>query len=221
MFVTAELMHDLKMPLQLICSCAQMVQCQLKGREPEAERYIGMLMENAMEMQRMLLNVVDFERLNNGMVQLVALPGNMTSCVKEICRRVLPMAENAGIRLTWDVPEDSIGMLFDAEKIHRILLNLLSNAVRFTPQGGEIQVRLLQMERSVRIVVSDNGCGIAPEVLEHIFERGVSKGGTGYGLFIALEFARLHGGTLTVRSEVGAGTTFFLDLPKKPEFYQS
>ena len=104
-------------------------------------------------------------------------------------------------------------MALDEDMLSRVLLNLISNALRFTPRGGQVRVSWQAMGDFAEICVADDGAGIAPERLPYVFLRGESDGGHGYGLPIALRLARAMGGDLTVRSQRGQGSAFTLRLP--------
>ena len=108
----------------------------------------------------------------------------------------------------------------DERKVRQVVLNLLSNAIKFTPEGGRIEVRAVRADGSVEVSVTDTGVGIAPEDQEAVFEEfrqvgtsAAKQEGTGLGLSLCRKFVELHGGTIWVRSAVGAGSTFTFRLP--------
>ena len=113
----------------------------------------------------------------------------------------------------------------DAEKLRRVITNLVSNAIKYTPEGGQVYVDVRQMNGHVRLSVRDTGVGIPADQLPHIFERfrrvrrsgGGDAVGTGLGLAIVQEFAQAHGGRIEVESEEGVGSTFTVTLPVKHE----
>jgi len=107
----------------------------------------------------------------------------------------------------------SLRMALDEDMLCRVLLNLISNALRFTPRGGEVRVTWRALGDSVEICVSDDGAGIPPERIPYIFLRGESDGGHGHGLPIALRLARAMGGDLSAASQRGQGSAFTLRLP--------
>ena len=134
--------------------------------------------------------------------------------------KFLPMAEKAGIRLEADFPPQIPQAHADIGLIERALSNLLDNALRYTPAGGRVTVRLIQQQRKIMVQVSDTGCGIAREELPLIFDRfyRVEKsrtrttGGAGLGLAITQKILEIHQSRITVESEVGEGTTFTFSL---------
>ena len=133
-------------------------------------------------------------------------------------------ATKHGIKLDVMIDERLGDYFGDERKIKQILLNLLSNALKFTPEGGQISINARQLNGSVQISVTDTGIGIAPEDQARIFEEFRQVGGdhthksegTGLGLTLAKKFVELHGGTIWVESDVGKGSTFTFTLPQKP-----
>ena len=117
------------------------------------------------------------------------------------------------MRLDWRGNVAALRMALDEDMLSRVLLNLISNALRFTPRGGEVRVSWRAMGDFVEICVSDDGAGIAPERLPYVFLRGESDGGHGSGLPIALRLARARGGDLTAQSQSDRGSAFTLRLP--------
>lgn len=206
----AELMHDLRMPLQLMMSCAQLLELEL-GENKRAHGYVEMLLGSAMEMQKMLAGALEQLRPEGGPAQFTA--GELVGRTWETCARCQLYAQRKGIQLSFCANTDHLAMALDEEKYGRILMNLISNALKFTPEGGEARVQLRALGDCVEVDVTDNGCGIPLERLDAIFDLHETDGGYGYGLYIAREYARQMGGALTVRSEPGQGSTFTLRLP--------
>ena len=199
-------LHDLKAPLQGIFCCIQLMQSRLRGEESGISRYMDMLTENALDMERLLRNAFDAEHLREGTSKCVMRRGDAAQTVRSVCRQYMPIAERQGIDFAWNLPENAYAV-FDEDKIRRILQNLLINAMRFTPCGGRVRVNM-RVDENICIFVSDTGCGIAESEREKIFDEGYTHGGEGMGLYIARAFARLHGGDVTVRSNLGQGSCF-------------
>ena len=206
----AELMHDLRMPLQLMMSCAQLLELEL-GENKRAHGYVEMLLGSAMEMQRMLAGALEQLRPESGLARFTA--SELVGRTWETCARCQLYAQRKGIQLTFRANADHLELALDEEKYGRILMNLISNALKFTPEGGEVRVCLRAMGDFVEVDVTDNGCGIASDRLNAIFQLHETDGGYGYGLYIAQEYAQQMGGALTVRSEPRLGSTFTLRLP--------
>ena len=205
-----ELLHDLRMPLQVMVSCAQLLEDEV-GENQRARGYVELLLGSAAEMQKMLSGAMETQRCDTRELRLVR--SNLVVKTWEICARCRLYAERKGVLLSFHANTDQLEMALDEEKYARILLNLLSNAIRFTAEGGEIRVAVTAMGDRVEVSVTDEGSGIAPERLDSVFELHETDGGYGYGLYIARNFARMMGGALWARSEQGCGSCFTLRLP--------
>ena len=206
----AELMHDLRMPLQLMVSCAQLLEMEL-GENDRAKDYVRMLLGNAMEMQRMLTGEMERRRPESGEVRFVR--SDLVHRTWEIYTRCQLYAARKGIRLSFHANADHLALALDEEKYSRILLNLVSNALKFTPEGGCVKIVVRALGDFAEVDVTDNGCGIPAERQQAIFRLHETEDGYGYGLYIAREYARQMDGTLSVQSVPGAGSSFKLRLP--------
>lgn len=210
---SVDLAHDLRMPLQLIISSAQMLKLSREDPTLDADAYADILMQSAEHMRRMLDGALESCGRVSRQEHTRPVNADLALCVRQLCLRCRPFAEQAGVRLNWRGNVASLRMALDEEMLSRVLLNLISNALRFTPRGGEVRVEWRAMGDFVEICVSDDGAGIAPERLPYVFLRGESEGGHGYGLPIALRLTRIMGGDLTVQSQRGRGSAFTLRLP--------
>lgn len=138
--------------------------------------------------------------------------------------QVRPLADAKGISVKLQGP-GRLTLMGDQDQLIRLFLNLLDNAVKYTPQGGEVSVTIARDGTNAAIAVKDTGPGIGPEHIPHIFERfyrvdkarSRSEGGSGLGLAIAKHIVQLHGGSIKVESELGRGSTFIVELPLGPE----
>lgn len=205
-----DLMHDLRMPLQLITGCAQLLEEELSDN-PRARDYLDMLMRSANQMQHMLAG--ELERLRPEAGETHWTRSDLVARVWEIFVRCRLYAERKGIKLTFHANTDRLPMALDDEKLSRILLNLLSNALKFTPPGGCVRLEVRALGDTAEVEVSDNGCGMDEHRLRALFTPGTTDFGHGYGLTIARTFATQLDGLLTARSKPGAGSTFVLRLP--------
>lgn len=206
----AELMHDLRMPLQLMMSCAQLLEMEVSENE-RAKGYVQMLLGNAKEMQRMLAGSMEGLRPEAGGAKFVR--SDLVHRTWEIYTRCQLYAGRKNIKLGFHANCDRLAMALDEEKYNRILLNLVSNALKFTPEGGKVSVCVRALGDFAEVEVRDNGCGIPPERLEHIFELHETDDGYGYGLYIARAYAKQLDGTLNAVSAPGEGSAFTLRLP--------
>jgi len=206
----AELVHDLRAPLQLMMSCAQLLEMEV-GENDRAKSYVQMLLGNVMEMQKMLTGTMERLRPESGGLKFVR--SDLVLRTWDVYTRCQLYAGRKGIKLSFHSNCDRLELALDEEKYGRILSNLVSNALKFTPEGGAVRMTVRALGDFVEVDVSDNGCGIAHERLERIFDLHETDGGYGYGLYIAREFARRMGGSLDVCSVPGEGSTFTLRLP--------
>ena len=213
MATNVELAHDLRMPLQLIWSSAQMLRLSARDRTVDAGAYLDMLMESVEQMRRMLDGALEDGRPSGLVDRPRMVNADLVQCVRGLCRRCRPYADQAGVRLYCRGNVASLVMAFDEDMLSRILLNLISNALRFTPGGGRVRVGWRAMGDFVEVRVSDTGAGISPERLPYVFLRGETDGGHGYGLPICQRLARAMGGELSVRSATGEGSVFTLRIP--------
>ena len=144
----------------------------------------------------------------------------LAELTQDVVLKLRPGADSSGVLLRTQVSGEIPLVSADTAMIERVLTNLIENALRFTPPGGQVSVSLAAEGAAVRVSVADNGAGIAPADLPHVFDRfysadrsrARSDGGTGLGLAIARQIVELHGGALEVESSVGAGTRFCFEL---------
>jgi signal transduction histidine kinase/CheY-like chemotaxis protein len=218
--------HELRTPLNLIVGYSEMMLTSpgSYGDIPLPRTYRGDLDAIHRAAQHLLAltdDVLDLARVDVGHLGLAREPVNLAQIIQEAVDLVKDYIEAKGLRVSLDLPDDSPVLLLDRLRIRQVLLNLLSNAARFTEQGViTIEVRL--RERDVLVRVSDTGPGIPPEELPHVFDQFVTHGqpqdgwhsGTGLGLPISKYFVELHHGTMGVESTVGSGTTFWFTLPR-------
>ncbi len=177
--------------------------------------------DNATRQAKLVEDLLDFSRIVAGRLMLDRQHVSIRDVLRAVCETVLPVAAAQGVDLRYsDVPEAAV--LGDLRRLEQIFLNLLSNALKFTPAGGVVQLSVSVQGSGVEIRVSDTGVGIDPEFLPHVFERfrqaepsaSRTHEGVGLGLSIAKQLVEAHGGTIAVFSDGhGRGTTFVVTLP--------
>lgn len=213
------LSHEFRTPISLILAP---VETLLSGPgEPSPQ--ISAIRRNAKRLLHLVDQLLDFRNLQHQERTLSLKRGDIVAALKEASDSFYDLAKRKQIHFTCDSPLATLPMDFDAEKIERILFNLLSNAFKFTPRGGQVDVQLIHHEResSVSLIVRDTGVGIPSGSQEKIFDRffqdqsdtTVLNQGSGIGLSIVREFVELHGGSVSVRSQPGQGATFSVVLP--------
>lgn len=215
--------HELRSPLTLILGPLESI---LSGSAPPDPRPLLEAMEaNARRLLRQVNTLLDFAKLDAGRLKCNYEYANIGTLLEELVMAAKPQAEKRQIDLRVEGTKDFPGSIFDPDKVETIAANLLSNAVKFTPDGGRITIKVFCDDQSVWFDVEDTGAGIPEDQLEAVFERfrqvddGLSRraSGTGLGLAMVQELSKLHGGTVTVKSKIGAGTTFTVTLPRTPE----
>lgn len=169
-------------------------------------------------MNRLIGDLLDVASIEAGKLTVEPRPEDAIRLVRETVEAFQPAASAKGLSLDSDVARDSLLARFDHERILQVLANLLSNALKFTPEGGRVSIRVEPVGEEVRFSVVDTGMGIAEDKLERIFERfwqvhEGDKRGLGLGLYISRCIVEAHGGRIWAESQPGAGSTFFFTLP--------
>ena len=214
--------HELRTPLTLIADPVEMLledSC-IKGKSREL---LKMVQRNALALQQLVSNILDFRKIQNGKMELKLYRFDIVKTLTMWVGDFQLTAERKQIRLHLDVDDlkGSHEMIADQEKISRIVFNLLSNALKYTPAGGEIFVSLKDEGANLRLDVRDTGKGISQDEADKIFERFFqAKGaasGTGIGLALVKSFVELHHGEARVESEPGKGSDFIVVIPREQE----
>ena len=182
--------------------------------------YLGDILESGQHLLSLINDILDLSKIEAGRMELEPTDFDLPSAIENTLTLVRERAQRRGITLGRTVDE-RLGMIrADERKVKQVLLNLLSNALKFTPEGGRIDVRAAVRDGTVEISVTDTGVGIAPEDQDSVFEEFRQVGtaakkveGTGLGLAISRKFIELHGGRIWVESQVGKGSTFAFTLP--------
>ncbi|SEP45526.1 hybrid sensor histidine kinase/response regulator transcription factor [Niastella yeongjuensis] len=211
--------HEFRTPLSLIMAPVEKLLNQ--SREGEQKKQYQLIYRNARRLLALVNQLLDFRKLEMRELRLYPSMGDIVSFVKEISCSFTDMAGAKHIQFNFTTGIDSLQISFDPDKLERILFNLLSNAFKFTPEHGSVQVQVAQEAQFVSITVKDSGIGIPYEDQYKIFERffqhdvpgSILNQGSGIGLAISKEFVRLHQGTISVTSEPGSGTCFTVLLP--------
>lgn len=214
--------HELRTPLTLIADPVEMLldDRSIKGRSREL---LQMVQRNALSLQQLVGSILDFRKIQNGKMELSLSRFDLPEALQQWTGDFAMTAQRKKIHLHLDTthfssPSDIVA---DKEKLARIVFNLLSNALKYTPAGGFIHVSLADEGERLRIEVKDSGKGIDKEELTKVFERFFqAKGaasGTGIGLALVKSFVELHHGEVRVESEPGKGTCFIVLLPRQQE----
>lgn len=209
--------HDLRTPLTLILSPLQLL---LDEVEPgSVHRKLEVIHVHALQLLGQINSLLDFRKLDVGAETLHRTQGDMVSFVREVCGTFQEYASEHGFLFNFMCEKEYIHTSFDPEKIRKVINNLLSNAFKYTPDKGEINIHLYQEDDHVCIGIADNGAGITDRDKKHIFERFYQvaqtqeKTGSGIGLHIAYEYVQMHGGSITVTDNYPRGSIFTVKLP--------
>jgi signal transduction histidine kinase/CHASE3 domain sensor protein len=219
----ASMSHELRTPLQAALGFAQLVRSGMYGdvNEQQAE-VLGRVERSQMHLARLIDDILDFARLEAGRVRVEMGKVVLAEVIGDLGQLVEPQAAKKKIELALLPPEDGLSVIGDRHRLQQILVNLVGNAIKFTPEGGTIRVGALADGDSVLIAITDTGMGIPADRLQAIFEPFVqvedsltrTASGAGLGLAISRDLARAMGGDMKVESELGKGSTFSVILPK-------
>ena len=217
----ANMSHELRTPLNAIIGFSEVLAERMFGEinEKQAE-YIGDILQSGQHLLSLINDILDLSKIEAGRMELELSDFDLPSTIENTLTLMRERAVRRGIELGRGVDERLGVVRADERKVKQVLLNLLSNALKFTPQGGRIDVRATARDDAVEISVTDTGVGIAPEDQATVFEEFRQVGsaakkveGTGLGLAISRKFIELHGGRIWVESRVDKGSTFAFTLP--------
>jgi signal transduction histidine kinase len=182
--------------------------------------YLADILESGRHLLLLINDILDLSKIEAGRMELERAEFDLKGAVENALALVRERAHRRGIALERTIDERLGSIRADERKVKQVLLNLLSNALKFTPEGGKISVCAELRDEMAELSVTDTGVGIAPEDQEAVFEEFRQVGsadkkveGTGLGLAISRKFIELHGGRIWVKSQVGAGSTFAFTLP--------
>ncbi|MFH0826394.1 MAG: ATP-binding protein [Candidatus Omnitrophota bacterium] len=224
----AQVSHELRTPLVAVDHSLGLVQEQTAGPlSKDQEKFLDMARRNLKRLTQLVNDLLDLSQLEAGKVRLVREPCSLEKIIQETLAFLRPWADTKSIGLAPNMRGDLPQIEADANKIIQVLVNLISNAIKFTPANGTITIEALALEdQEVKVTVQDTGIGIPAQELPKVFERFYQVRslqredvkGTGIGLTITKEIVELHGGKIWAESEVGKGTKFNFSLPiKTPE----
>jgi PAS domain S-box-containing protein len=212
--------HELRTPLTSIRAALGLLESGLMDKQPERARHtLRIATRNSERLARLLNDILDLERLNSGAVRVERRPYDVAEVMSQAAETVRTAAESAGVLLLVDSPRTTACM--DPDRICQVLVNLLGNAVKFSPAGGTVWLAAAKDEDGVTLTVRDQGRGIPADKLDAVFQRFTQvdvsdareKGGSGLGLAICRTIVQQHGGRVWVESREGAGSVFSVRLP--------
>ncbi len=216
--MTADIAHELRTPLSVILSHVDAIE---EGVLPPTPETMHIIREETAQLSRLVEDLRTLSRADAGELSMTMVMTGPYQLLNKAAASHRPLAAEKGIELEIEAEEGLPEVGVDPDRIGQVLDNLLSNALHHTPQGGTIRLSARALDRGVELRVADNGPGIAPETLPHVFERfyradsarGRDLGGSGLGLAIARSIVESHGGHIHAESELGEGAAFIIWLP--------
>ena len=217
--------HELRTPLGAIGGYAALLEEGIYGTLTDGQKkYISRIRHNQSHLLQLVNELLDLGKIESGgfALKLDAVP--VQAVVESVHTMIEPQVRARDLELQVEVANPDLLFYADRERVEQIVLNLLSNAVKFTPPGGSVRIMASPQADRICVGVRDTGVGIPADKLEAVFEafyqvessRSRANAGTGLGLAISRQLARAMGGDLTVKSELGKGSTFSLSLPRSP-----
>jgi signal transduction histidine kinase/DNA-binding response OmpR family regulator len=218
----ANMSHELRTPLNAIIGFSELLTDAKDGQFDDAtrKRFLGQILTSGKHLLSLINDILDLSKVEAGQMELRLQTVSVNEAVDQVVKTVEPLVSRKNIALRWSV--DGVDqVLADAGKLKQMLLNLVSNAIKFTPESGTVTIVVKQVQDSVEFSVADTGIGIAPADQATIFKEfhqvdhgpGRKHEGTGLGLALTKRFAALHGGDVRVSSDVDRGSVFTLILP--------
>ncbi|HWC72100.1 MAG TPA: ATP-binding protein [Actinomycetota bacterium] len=216
--LVANVSHELKTPITAIRAHLENL---LDGVEEPDNETLQVMLAQSERLGRLVEQLLDLSKLESGDVPLRREQVALAPLVAQVMSEIQVASADRDVEVSSALPDDLPPIEADAERVHQVIFNLVDNAVRFTPEGGEVRIEAQRHNGAVEVRVADTGVGIPAEALPRLFERfyrvdaarARGDGGTGIGLAIARSVVEAHGGTIRAESEPGHGSTFSFDLP--------
>jgi len=224
----ANVAHELKTPLSVIFSTNQLMDLYNKNnlldvKKKNVFKCINIVKQNCYRLTKLINNIVDLSKIDSGFFKLNLSNNNIVQITEDIIQSVSDYIARGGLNIIFDTNTEEKVIACDPDKIERVILNLISNAIKFTASEGSIFVNIIDKVDTVEITVTDTGIGIEKENLDNIFERfqqvdkSLSRNteGSGIGLTLVKSIVEMHGGKISVESEVEKGSIFKIELPSR------
>jgi len=211
--------HELRTPLAAIKALTETLQSGALEDPPAAQRFLMQMETEVDSLSLMVSELLELSRIESGRVPLNLTPTRPMEIVNQAQERLHLQAERAGLTLKMEYPDELPDVMADASRVQQVVVNLLHNAIKFTPTGGQVTVSAEPNNDYICFTVEDTGIGISKEDLPRIFERfykadrSRTTSGTGLGLAIARHLVEAHGGRIWAESEIGKGSAFHFTIP--------
>jgi two-component system sensor histidine kinase ResE len=218
----ANVSHELRTPISMMQGYSEAIVDDIAGTDEEKKEMASVIYDESLRMGRLVNELLDLARMEAGHIQLTMEEIEVNSYLQRIIRKFQGLAKDKDISLEFDLMSKETFIPFDPDRIEQVMTNLIDNAIRHTPENGEVKVTEHSDERGLFIEVKDSGSGIPEEDLPFVFERFYKadkartrgRSGTGLGLAIAKNIIEAHKGHITVQSKLGQGTTFSIFIPR-------
>ncbi|OGH96064.1 MAG: hypothetical protein A2039_05435 [Candidatus Melainabacteria bacterium GWA2_34_9] len=220
----ANMSHELRTPLNAIIGFSEALNLKIFGELNEKQsEYIGDINSSGVHLLGMINDLLDLSKIESGKMQMSKEIFNVKSAIKEALNIVSPLLIQKKQNIKFECKDESFEICADRRKFHQILYNLISNAIKFTPENGTIEIKATKDGKFLKVSVKDNGIGIPPAFHEKIFAKfqqvdssySTKQGSTGLGLTITKELVSLHGGKIILESKLNKGSTFIFTIPIK------
>lgn len=223
----ANVSHELSTPLTAVRLLAETLEDIIDTDPDKAQQFVEKIEKEVQYLTGMVSELLELSRIESGQLSMTIEPVESAQIVREVMARMLPLAQRHRVRLLTDIQYGKTMVAADSKLIMRVLVNLVHNAIKFTPSGGKIVIGTALQKGQQRFFVQDTGVGIRTDDLPRVFERffktdrarskadfiGPGGGGTGLGLAIARQVVEAHGGRIMAESLIGEGSTFTFTLP--------
>ena len=211
--------HELRTPLTSLKLITETLSDGAMDDPPAQKRFLKQMETEIDNLTQLVQELLELSRIESGLVPIHINPVHPQEIINEAAERMKVQAERAGLEYKWDCPQDLPLFSVDKDRLGQVLINLIHNAIKFTPPGGKVFVTVKQENNQIIFSVQDTGIGIPQKDIDRIFERfyktdrSRSKSGTGLGLSIARHLVEAHHGKLWVNSTINKGSTFFFSIP--------
>jgi signal transduction histidine kinase len=218
------LSHELKTPLTSIIAAAGLLEEELQATADESHRKLMQtIIRNSNSLESRLTELLNIVKTGSGKLQMQFEPVDIKSLILGTCMQISPLTHNKGQKLNTEIPDFVPIIQADGQRLEQVLLNLMNNAMKFTPDGGVITVRVRKQETGLVVEVADTGIGIPKDQQDRLFKPYSRVNadrqrhpGLGLGLALSKQVIELHGGKIWVDSEMGKGSVFSFFLPRRP-----
>ena len=218
-FVSA-VSHELRTPLTCIRTSVDLLSAMGEGLPEDQVELIHTIGHHAGRLEAFVADLLEITKLEAGQIMLSKQPTDLRSLVRRVVDTLRPLSDRKGQTVHLLLPETASQVEVDRRRIEQVLTNIVSNAIKFTPKRGKVNVRLSETEDSLQVSIADNGPGISEEDQAKVFDKffvvadGRGLSGLGLGLYIARQMIELHNGRIWVESKPGQGSVFYFDVPK-------